>query len=192
MNQDSFIVPQGDRIVCLLKDAALRARFAPSWSSRWCSRWSQAEPVPTTGRPQEDRSAKTRPHGTKCPRHAQWARPAGQVWRAFQGSGEEKVAGRPTAPLRAAKQCMSGKRRVAGRPTAPLRTAETLHEWEKRVAGRPTAPILARYRCFLPDLAGLAGLRRVGPGTGVSLPSEAWETPVWRKRRRIQAQGMGG
>jgi hypothetical protein len=32
-------------------------------------------------------------------------------------------------------------------------------------AGRPTAPVLARYRCFLPDLAGLAGLRRVGPGT---------------------------
>lgn len=23
----------------------------------------------------------------------------------------------------------------------------------------------SRYRCFLPDLAGLAGLRRVGPGT---------------------------
>jgi hypothetical protein len=31
--------------------------------------------------------------------------------------------------------------------------------------GRPTAPVVARYRCFLPDLAGLAGLRRVGPGT---------------------------
>ena len=34
-----------------------------------------------------------------------------------------------------------------------------------------TAPIMTRYRCFLPDLAGLAGLRRVGPGTGTSLPS---------------------
>jgi hypothetical protein len=32
-------------------------------------------------------------------------------------------------------------------------------------AGLPTAHVLARYRCFLPDLAGLAGLRRVGPGT---------------------------
>src|SRR5277367_2029670 len=36
--------------------------------------------------------------------------------------------------------------------------------------GRPTAPIITRYRCFLPDLAGLAGLRRVGPGTGTILP----------------------
>ena len=27
----------------------------------------------------------------------------------------------------------------------------------------PTAHIRARYRCFLPDLAGLAGVRRVGP-----------------------------
>ena len=35
------------------------------------------------------------------------------------------------------------------------------------VPGFPTAPVLARYRCFLPDLAGLAGIRRVGPGTGV-------------------------
>jgi hypothetical protein len=31
--------------------------------------------------------------------------------------------------------------------------------------GFPTAPVMARYRCFLPDLAGLAGSRRVGPGT---------------------------
>ena len=41
-----------------------------------------------------------------------------------------------------------------------------------KCTGRPTAPILARYRCFLPDLAGLAGLRRVGPGTEESLPSQ--------------------
>ena len=27
----------------------------------------------------------------------------------------------------------------------------------------PTAHALARYRCFLPDLAGLAGLHRAGP-----------------------------
>jgi len=31
--------------------------------------------------------------------------------------------------------------------------------------GWPTAPGVTRYRCFLPDLAGLAGFRRVGPGT---------------------------
>jgi len=35
----------------------------------------------------------------------------------------------------------------------------------KKSTGEPTAHALARYRCFLPDLAGLAGLRRVGPGT---------------------------
>jgi pectinesterase len=39
--------------------------------------------------------------------------------------------------------------------------------------GRPTAPVMTRYRCFLPDLAGLAGLRRVGPGTGISLPLQS-------------------
>ena len=36
---------------------------------------------------------------------------------------------------------------------------------EESVPGFPTAPVMARYRCFLPDLAGLAGSRRVGPGT---------------------------
>src|SRR5260370_1221733 len=30
--------------------------------------------------------------------------------------------------------------------------------------GYPAAHALARYRCFLPDLAGLAGLSRAGPG----------------------------
>ena len=35
----------------------------------------------------------------------------------------------------------------------------------------PTAHALARYRCFLPDLAGLAGLRRVGPGTCLMITS---------------------
>src|SRR3954468_6524125 len=40
---------------------------------------------------------------------------------------------------------------------------------KKKCTGRPTAPVLARYRCFLPDLAGLAGLRRVGPGTKLIL-----------------------
>ena len=41
------------------------------------------------------------------------------------------------------------------------------------VPGYPTAPAWARYRCFLPDLAGLAGMRRVGPGTEPSLPEPA-------------------
>src|SRR5437868_12666002 len=62
----------------------------------------------------------------------------------------------------------------------PLRSEEQVRGSELRVVaraqkkfvcgifqstGRPTAPVVARYRCFLPDLAGLAGLRRVGPGT---------------------------
>ena len=34
---------------------------------------------------------------------------------------------------------------------------------QKPGTGEPTAHALARYRCFLPDLAGLAGLRRAGP-----------------------------
>ena len=37
----------------------------------------------------------------------------------------------------------------------------------QKSTGQPTAPVMTRYRCFLPDLAGLAGLRRVGPGTTV-------------------------
>jgi hypothetical protein len=44
----------------------------------------------------------------------------------------------------------------------------------KLCTGRPTAPIITRYRCFLPDLAGLAGLRRVGPGTGTILPLQTF------------------
>src|ERR1051326_7741419 len=35
---------------------------------------------------------------------------------------------------------------------------------EGKSTGHPAAHALARYRCFLPDLAGLAGLRRAGPG----------------------------
>jgi hypothetical protein len=34
-----------------------------------------------------------------------------------------------------------------------------------KCTGEPTAHALARYRCSLPGLAGLAGLSRVGPGT---------------------------
>jgi hypothetical protein len=40
---------------------------------------------------------------------------------------------------------------------------------KRKCTGFPTAPVMARYRCFLPDLAGLAGSRRVGPGTLPSL-----------------------
>ena len=43
----------------------------------------------------------------------------------------------------------------------------------RSVPGFPTAPVWARYRCFLPDLAGLAGIRRVGPGTRGSLSDHA-------------------
>ncbi len=39
--------------------------------------------------------------------------------------------------------------------------------------GLPTAHALARYRCSLPGLAGLAGLRRVGPGTLVMISLSA-------------------
>ena len=37
-------------------------------------------------------------------------------------------------------------------------------QWRRLARHRkPTAHARARYRCFLPDLAGLAGMRRVGP-----------------------------
>jgi len=46
--------------------------------------------------------------------------------------------------------------------------------------GWPAAHTLARYRCFLPDLAGLAGLRRAGPGTPTMIPPKTggrmWKT----------------
>ena len=41
---------------------------------------------------------------------------------------------------------------------------------KKTCTGRPTAHTLARYRCSLPGLAGLAGLSRVGPGTFLMIP----------------------
>ena len=49
--------------------------------------------------------------------------------------------------------------------------------------GFPTAHALARYRCFLPDLAGLAGLRRAGPmPSGFIIAEEAREASAtpWR------------
>jgi hypothetical protein len=57
-------------------------------------------------------------------------------------------------------------------PSDPLRHCATAAHGmvkQKKCTGRPTAPVVARYRCFLPDLAGLAGLRRVGPGTRLIL-----------------------
>src|SRR6516162_2377535 len=48
----------------------------------------------------------------------------------------------------------------------------------KKCTGRPTAPVMTRYRCFLPDLAGLAGLRRVGPGTRPILTSSCRQKPT--------------
>src|SRR5271170_254439 len=63
-----------------------------------------------------------------------------------------------------------GERKYAlGDLLRPLRELPIIMDGEM-CTGRPTAPVMTRYRCFLPDLAGLAGLRRVGPGTGTSLP----------------------
>ena len=45
----------------------------------------------------------------------------------------------------------------------------------KNLTGYPAAHALARYRCFLPDLAGLAGLRRAGPGVfNSNIFASAW------------------
>ncbi len=45
----------------------------------------------------------------------------------------------------------------------------------KYFTGYPAAHALARYRCFLPDLAGLAGLRRAGPGVfNSNIFASAW------------------
>jgi len=50
-------------------------------------------------------------------------------------------------------------------PNLPNFTNQTLGFMGKQKARhrRPTAHVRARYRCFLPDLAGLARVRRVGP-----------------------------
>ena len=39
-----------------------------------------------------------------------------------------------------------------------------------KAPGYPAAHARARYRCFLPDLAGLAGMRCAGPSAGSILP----------------------
>src|ERR1700722_88600 len=51
-------------------------------------------------------------------------------------------------------QCMARKQGCAIEPVP--RSEKVRHR-------RPTAHARARYRCFLPDLAGLAGVRRAGP-----------------------------
>jgi hypothetical protein len=61
------------------------------------------------------------------------------------------------------------KKNVHQRSYCVISNAAVLIEGDQ-CTGRPTAPVITRYRCFLPDLAGLAGLRRVGPGTGTILP----------------------
>src|ERR1700731_4628054 len=45
----------------------------------------------------------------------------------------------------------------------PFSWGAGLSENEKVRHRRPAAHARARYRCFLPDLAGLAGVRRAGP-----------------------------
>jgi hypothetical protein len=40
---------------------------------------------------------------------------------------------------------------------------EFINTKQKPDTGEPAAHASARYRCFLPDLAGLAGIRRAGP-----------------------------
>lgn len=51
----------------------------------------------------------------------------------------------------------------AGTTGVPSRDCRQLRK-EKINAGAPTAPILARYRCFLPDLAGFATAHCTKPG----------------------------
>jgi pectinesterase len=58
---------------------------------------------------------------------------------------------------------------------------------ENQCTGRPTAPVITRYRCFLPDLAGLAGLRRVGPGTDTILPLR---TQYWLRENNVHPKNL--
>ena len=50
-----------------------------------------------------------------------------------------------------------------GKTNSQAGSAERGSGKRKPGTGTPAAHALARYRCFLPDLAGLAGLRRAGP-----------------------------
>src|SRR5882757_10187536 len=83
---------------------------------------------------------------------------------------KEKTRTDELLPHRESCSCLEEEEnQCTGRPTAPLRGSLPVLVEEIQCTGRPTAPIITRYRCFLPDLAGLAGLRRVGPGTGTIL-----------------------
>src|SRR6476620_1114760 len=61
------------------------------------------------------------------------------------------------SPLFRAEELALGRNLLSGLERSD-KTREDTH------TGHPAAHALARYRCFLPDLAGLAGLRRAGPG----------------------------
>ena len=52
---------------------------------------------------------------------------------------------------------------TTARPVAGLPHSLRNRQIQKAGHRLPAAHALARYRCFLPDLAGLAGLRRAGP-----------------------------
>jgi hypothetical protein len=86
-------------------------------------------------------------------------------------NGRERMCtGRPTAPLREVPTHQTeGKECAPGDLLRHCAKYRRLKRKGKMCTGRPTAPVITRYRCFLPDLAGLAGLRRVGPGTGTIL-----------------------
>src|SRR5438128_2202814 len=64
-----------------------------------------------------------------------------------------------------------------------VRTANqqpTTNSWFLVRHRRPTAHARARYRCFLPDLAGLAGRRRAGPMPDGSILTSGFGTNVAR------------
>src|SRR5580765_4242958 len=52
---------------------------------------------------------------------------------------------------------------VGGWVVKPIRHWDSATRYKKARHRRPPAHERARYRCFLPDLAGLAGKRRAGP-----------------------------
>ena len=53
--------------------------------------------------------------------------------------------------------------RIFGTRRVPDLAIDFVAQKQKVRHRRPTAHARTRYRCFLPDLAGLAGRRRVGP-----------------------------
>jgi hypothetical protein len=78
-----------------------------------------------------------------------------------------------------------------GRSTEPRSTVNRGNASQQPIANsrfsvrhrRPTAHARARYRCFLPDLAGLAGRRRAGPMPDKSILASGFR---WcRSSRRV-------